>query len=256
MTPECYSRITQVLNQRQPDLTVITDEVHKGRNISAIMRTCDAVGIDTMHVVRPKAGYRHYNGTALGSHKWVDTELHDSVSDAITGLQEQSFQVVVAHLSDSAFDYQDIDYTKATALLVGTENHGPSEDALALADAQITIPMVGMVGSYNVSVASAIILSEAYRQRKLAGLYDLVRLPKEVYQNRLFRWCHPVVADYCQKSNLAYPPLDEEGEIVDAPDWYRQARLTMANDRVTHNKENSNKASINSAEEAWNKYEV
>lgn len=230
MTPERYSRITQVLNHRQPDLTVITDEVHKGRNISAIMRTCDAVGIDTLHVVRPKAGYRHFNGTALGSHKWVDTVLHDSAADAITRLQQQNFQIVVAHLSDTALHYQDVDYTKATALLVGTENHGPSSTALELADVQITIPMVGMVGSYNVSVASAIILSEAYQQRKRAGLYDHVRLPKEHYQNRLFRWCHPIIADYCHQSHLDYPSLDSEGEIVDAPNWYRQARLSMAND--------------------------
>lgn len=231
MTPERYSRITQVLNHRQPNLTVITDEVHKGRNISAIIRNCDAVGVDTMHVVRPKADYRHYNGTALGSHKQVDTVLHDSVVDAVTGLQEQNFQVVVAHLSDSALNYQDIDYTKATELLVGTENHGPSTTALELADVQITIPMVGMVGSYNVSVASAIILSEAYRQRKLSGLYDHVRWSKELYQNRLFRWCHPVIADYCHQSNLDYPSLNSEGEIMDAPNWYRQARLAMANDK-------------------------
>jgi len=229
MTPERYSRMTQVLDHRQPDLTVITDEVHKGRNISAIMRTCDAVGIGTMHVVRPKAGYRHYNGTALGSNKWVDIELYEDVKDAIQGLHEQNFQIVVAHLSVSAFDYQDIDYTLPTALLVGTENHGPSCEALSLSDAQINIPMVGMVGSYYVSVASGIVLAEAYRQRRAVGLYDQVRLPKAVYESRLFRWCHPVIADYCHKLGISYPSLNNEGEIIDASNWYKGVRSMLIN---------------------------
>lgn len=227
MTPERYSRITRVLKHRQPDLTVITDEVHKGRNISAIMRTCDAVGIDTMHVVRPKAGYRHYHGTALGSDKWVDVEVHENVEQGLAQLKRQGFNIVVAHLSEEAVDYRQVDYSKPTALLVGTENHGPSPAALEQADCQVTIPMVGMVGSYNVSVASAIILAEAYEQRKRAGLYNQIRLPEKTYRKRLFCWCHPIIADFCHREGLDYPPLAEDGEIIDGPNWYRQARLQL-----------------------------
>lgn len=224
MTPERYARITTVLKQRQPDLTVITDEVHKGRNISAIMRTCDAVGIDTLHVIRPKAGYRHYRGTALGSHKWVNIALHDQVNDAVSQVKALGCQIVVAHLSATSVDYRQVDYTRPTALLVGTENNGPSDTALSLADAQVSIPMVGMVGSYNVSVASAIILAEAYRQREEAGYYRQRRLPETIYKERLFCWCQPIVADYCQRMGLPYPDLDNEGEIIDGAKWYQQAR--------------------------------
>lgn len=224
MTPERYQRILDVLNKRQADLTVITDEVHKGRNISAIIRTCDAVGIDTIHTVIPKAGFQHYRGTALGSEKWVEVELYDTSLNAISHVQQRGFQVVAAHLSDTAMDYRDIDYTQPTALLLGTEKQGVSEEALALVDQHITIPMQGMVCSFNVSVACAIIMAEARHQREQAGLYQRRSLPDDLYQQRLFCWCHPVLAEYCHQHNLDYPPLDAEGEVIDAPVWYKKVR--------------------------------
>ncbi|TQV81277.1 tRNA (guanosine(18)-2'-O)-methyltransferase TrmH [Exilibacterium tricleocarpae] len=227
MTPDRYRTIRRVLDRRQPDLTLITDEVHKGRNLSALVRTCDAVGIDTIHCVIPKAGYRPYRGTALGSHKWVHTALHEQVDAPVAQLREQGFTIVAAHLSPRARDYRDLDYTRPTALLLGTEKCGVSAAALAAADREVVIPMMGMVASYNVSVAAAIILAEVQRQRQSAGLYDRCRLPEATYRQRLFQWCQPAVTAFCERRGLAYPPLDETGEIVDAPHWYRRVRETV-----------------------------
>ena len=224
MTPERYQTIRRVLDRRQPDLTLITDEVHKGRNLSALVRTCDAVGIDTIHCVVPRAGYRPYRGTALGSHKWVDTALHERVDDPVRQLRERGFQIVAAHLSPAAVDYRQPDYTRPTALLLGTEKQGVSAAALAAADCQVVIPMMGMVASYNVSVACAIILAEVQRQRQQAGLYARSRLPEATYRRRLFQWCQPSVSAFCDARGLDYPDLDREGEIVDAPRWYRSVR--------------------------------
>lgn len=92
-------KITSVLCKRQPDLTVIVDHVCKGRNITAIFRTCDTVGIDTLHVVEPGDGYQHFRGTALGSHKWIETRLYKKVNEPIRQLQEVGFQLAAAHLS-------------------------------------------------------------------------------------------------------------------------------------------------------------
>ena len=128
MTPERYATILRVLNQRQPDLTIITDEVHKGRNLSALMRTCDAVGIDTMHCVVPQRGFRKFRGTDLGTHKWVDALTYEQISTPVEHLQGQGFQILAAHLSDRATDYRQIDYTKPTALLLDDE--GASQAAL------------------------------------------------------------------------------------------------------------------------------
>jgi tRNA (guanosine-2'-O-)-methyltransferase len=228
MTPERYNRIISVLDRRQPDLTVITDEVHKGRNLSAIVRTCDAVGIDTIHTVLPKAGFQHYRGTALGSHKWVDVALHENVIQPIKQLKYEGFRVIAAHLSEEAIDYRDYDYTQPTALLLGTEKYGVSESAMAEVDEFVTIPMSGMVASFNVSVASAIILMEAQNQRKRAGCYENSRLDPKIYQNRLFRWCQPILANFCEENGLEFPELDEEGEVRDGPGWYEQMRLKLA----------------------------
>lgn len=224
MTPERYEIICKVLRQRQPDLTVITDEVHKGRNLSAIVRTCDAVGIQEFHCVEPRKGYRAFRGTALGSHKWVDTVLHDNVVDGITHLQKQGFNIVAAHLSDRAVDFRALDYTRPTALLMGTEKEGVSLEALSLVDQEVVIPMMGMVESFNVSVACAIILTEVQRQRQAAGLYDECRLPEHVYSTKLFQWCQPIVRKFCDEKDLPYPELDDEGEIVNPSEWYRRVR--------------------------------
>ncbi len=224
MTPERFSRIQAVLNRRQPDLTVITDEVHKGRNLSAIIRTCDAVGISQFHCVEPKSGYRAYRGTALGSNKWVETILHQNVSQAILSLKQSGFQVVAANLSDRAVDFRQVDYTSPTALLMGTEKEGVSHEALRLVDKEVVIPMMGMVESFNVSAACSIILTEAQWQRQNAGLYDSRRLSEDVYQKQLFRWCQPTLTEYCDSHGFDYPPLDDEGDVIDPSAWYQSMR--------------------------------
>jgi len=215
MTPERYQKIISVLHRRQPDLTVITDQVHKGQNLSAIIRTCDAVGIHRVHAVYQDGGYRPHTGTALGSHKWVETRVHRSIGQPIGLLQQQGFQVLAAHFDENAVDYRSVDYTKPTALLFGAEKWGVSEQATAQADGTIVVPMLGMVESYNVSVACAIILAEAQRQREKAGLYNERCLPDDEYDKLLFEWCQPVVAKYCVRHGLPYPELNEEGDVAD-----------------------------------------
>ena len=105
-----------------------------------------------------------------------------------------------------------MDYTRPTAILLGAERRGLSELARGLVDSCVSIPMVGMVGSLNVSVASGIILAEAQRQRSVAGLYDRVRIDPATYQRLFFEWGHPTVRDFCRARGLRYPPLDWEGE--------------------------------------------
>ena len=109
MTPQRFARIQSVLQKRQPDLTVITDEVHKGRNLSAIVRTCDAAGVPRLHCVEPRLGFRAYRGTALGSHKWVDTVLHPDIETALNTLQQQGYRLLAASLCEQAVDYRSVD---------------------------------------------------------------------------------------------------------------------------------------------------
>ncbi len=220
MTPERYARICHVLNKRQPDLTVITDEVHKQRNLAAIIRTCDAVGIDTVHCVVPETGYQTYSGTSASAEKWVEAKYYSDVETPITQLHDQGFQVVAANLSDKAVDYREIDYTKPTALLMGAEVKGVSDRAHTLCDHEVVLPMLGMVESFNVSVACALILAQAQTQREAAGMYDDVRLAPDVYRQRFFRWAHPVLADFCDTNKVPYPPVRDDGEVENLSGWY------------------------------------
>lgn len=224
MTPERLNRIRSVLNKRQPDLTVIAEEVQKGRNLSAIVRTCDAVGITEMHSIVPRERFTSYNGTAAGAHKWVDILHHESVLVPMQALLEQGYQIVAAHVDQNTRDYRDIDYTQPTALLMGAEIWGVSEPARELVTQTIHLPMVGMIESYNVSVACAGILLEAQRQRQVKGLYNQCRLTKAKYDELFFRWAHPKVATFCEQKGLPFPPIDDDGEIIEPAKWYHSVR--------------------------------
>lgn len=230
VTPERLARLRDVLDRRQPDLTVITHFVHKQRNTSAILRNCDAVGIMRLHAVAAREDYRAFRGTAMGSHNWVEMVRHDSLEAAVGAVRARGMQVLAAHPADAARDFRDVDYTRPTALLLGTERAGLDDGALAGADACIKIPMFGMVDSYNVSVAAGIILMEAGQQRERAGLYDRCRLDEATRQRLFFEWGHPQVRDFCRARGLDYPPLGDDGEIVDAPAWYSRVREELAAD--------------------------
>ena len=224
MTPERLVKIQHVLSKRQPDLTVITDEVHKQRNIAAIVRNCDALGVDTIHCVMPEEGYQIYAGTAASANKWVEMQHYSSVNEPVEKLKAQGFQVVAANLSDRAVDYRQVDYTKPTALVMGAEVKGVSSSACELADTEVILPMLGMVESYNVSVANALILAEAQRQREEAGMYESCRLDEETYKKRFFKWAHPKLAEFCDERGLDYPETREDGEVKDPASWSKNIR--------------------------------
>lgn len=216
MTTERFARLVEVLNLRQPDLTVVSDSVHKGQNLSAIVRTCDAVGIMDVHSALDETTFRAHTGTTMGTHKWVQTHVYQNVSEPLTKLHSEGYQIVAADTAGSTVDYREIDFTQPTALLLGAEKYGISDTAAGFIDQRITVPMLGMVESFNVSVACAIILAEARRQREQAGFYQQRRLDNSRYQQLLFEWSQPLLAKYCQKHQLPYPALNDQGEIIDA----------------------------------------
>ena len=213
MTPERFAKLKQVLARRQPDLTVVTDNVHKGHNISAIIRTCDAVGVHRIHAVSPDGAFRRHHMISGGSKKWIHVDFHRDCRTILKQLEEQGFQRLAAHNSDGALDYRKVDYTRPTALVLGAELDGISEPVSAAADQIIAIPMEGLVGSLNVSVAAAVILYEAQRQRRAAGCYDQPRLEPQALNRELFEWAHPEVAARCRQRALPYPQLTPDGDL-------------------------------------------
>ncbi|MGD2047246.1 MAG: tRNA (guanosine(18)-2'-O)-methyltransferase TrmH [Gemmatimonadota bacterium] len=214
MRAERFHRLRNVLERRQPDLTVLMDHVNKSHNFSAILRNCDAVGVLEAHVVVPEGGLDLHHGTSAGTKKWIQVEYHRDVSDVIGLLKGRGFTVVAAHPSADAVDYREVDYTRPTAITMGAELHGVSPEALELADVHVAIPMLGMVHSLNVSVATALLLFEAARQRTEAGMYDESRLPPDVFEKRLFEWAYPTLARSRREAGRAYPRLGPDGQIL------------------------------------------
>lgn len=227
MTPQRQQRILDMLNKRQVDLTVCMEGVHKTHNLSAVVRTCDAIGVNDVHAIWKNERMRVGGGSAVGSQNWVNVHNYSNTKDAIARLKEQGMQVLVTNLSDTAVDFREIDYTKPTAIILGQEKFGASDEALALADQDIVIPMVGMVQSLNVSVACAVTLYEAQRQRQLVGMYDSPSDLTPEQRNRvLFEGGHPIFAKACVRKGLPYPEIDDEGQIVASEDWWRKMQMT------------------------------
>ncbi|MEO0836661.1 MAG: tRNA (guanosine(18)-2'-O)-methyltransferase TrmH [Cyanobacteria bacterium J06642_3] len=213
MIPRRYERLKQVLSKRQTDLTVVTEDVHKPHNFSAIIRTCDAVGVFEVHAVNSNSKMPAYSTVAKGSEKWVHLHTHPDLETVITKLKQRQIKTYAAHLSDRAVDYRSIDYTQPTAILMGSEKKGVSELASDLVDGHIIIPMLGMVESLNVSVAAAVILFEAQRQRLAAGMYEQPSLDPQSFEQVIFEWGYPVIAESCRKQGKPYPSLKEDGSI-------------------------------------------
>lgn len=214
LLPRRYHRIKQVLERRQPDLTILTEDVHKPHNLSAIIRTCDAVGILDVHSINTTDEFPTFSQVSQGSDKWIFLHTHPNIKTAINHLKAQNFNIYAAHFTEKSLDYRDIDYTQPTALLLGAEKWGVSEEAASLVDGHIIIPMLGMVQSLNVSVAAAVILFEAQRQRFQKKMYDTNRLDSQRYHKILFEWSHPTIAQICQEKGQEYPSLGENGEII------------------------------------------
>jgi tRNA (guanosine-2'-O-)-methyltransferase len=206
-----------VLARRQPDLTVLAADVHKPHNVSAIVRTCDAVGIHRVHAVSPRGEFRHHRMATGGSRRWVRLTQHEDIDSAIDSLRADDWQLVAAHPHEQACSFRDVDYTQKTAIVLGSELLGLDAKAIEAADRIVTIPMQGMVESLNVSVAAALILYEAQRQRSAAGLYDEARLEQNEFDRMLFEWAYPRIAIRLRELGRPYPRLSESGELLENP---------------------------------------
>ena len=224
MSPERFARINQMLDNRQVDLTVCLDRVHKTNNIAAVIRSADCVGIHQIHAVWPDIDMRVSGNTASGSQQWVNTTKHYTFEEANQAFKAQKMQVLATTFSDTAVDFREIDYTQPTAIVLGNERDGVSAEAIEAADQHIIIPMIGMVQSLNVSVAAALIMYEAQRQREQAKMYGTRKLDHTYCQTMLFEQGHPVYAKACRRKQIPYPAIDEQGQIVANKQWWDRMR--------------------------------
>jgi len=190
MTEERRSRLSSVLQKRQADLTVVLENVFDPHNISAVMRTCDAVGVQEIYILNTKIP-RHKKWGAKSSSsaaKWLSIHQFDDTEECFSSLRKRYSNILTTYLEGDAVNLYEMDLTKSTALVFGNEHSGVSEEVRALADGNFAIPQVGVIRSLNISVACAVSLYEAFRQKNLAGHYNREDVEDVLKQELMRKW--------------------------------------------------------------------
>ena len=177
-------RIRSVLSRRQYDAVVFLDSIRNPHNISAIMRTCDAAGIQRLLYTSDGGVFSFLREISSGSEKWVDVERVEEPVEVIKGFKKKGYRIYSTALLDESVDYRRVDWTIPFVLVMGNEVSGVSKEILELSDRVVKIPMYGMVQSLNVSVACGVVLYEVVRQREERGMYQGKNFPEEIYK----RW--------------------------------------------------------------------
>jgi tRNA (guanosine-2'-O-)-methyltransferase len=193
MTPERHHKLTSVLNKRQGDIAIVMENVFDPHNISAVMRTCDAVGVQDIYILNTKIprhkkwGFKSSSSAA----KWLTVHQYEDAAECFKSLRSRYSKILTTHLSSDAVGLHDIDMRQSIALVFGNEHSGVSDEVRAMADGNFIIPQVGIIQSLNISVACAVTLYEAFRQKNIAGHYNQQRLDKDRYQEIFEQWSQP-----------------------------------------------------------------
>ncbi len=190
ITKKRLAKLESVLSKRQPGVTIVLENINDPHNISAVIRSCDAVGIIDVYLIYygsqpvPKLG----NASSGSAKKWVDVKMFHSVEDCFDELRAKGKKIYTTHMSRDAISLYELDLTGKVALVFGNEHAGVSDEAVEKADGNFLIPQVGMTQSLNISVACAVTLYEVYRQRSNVGKYDELQMSESQYQTRLEDW--------------------------------------------------------------------
>ncbi len=187
MTDERRAKIEKVLSQRQFDLTLVLANIHDPHNVSAIYRSADAFGVSQVHLYYTDTAFPSLaKKTSASAKKWVDTIRHSSKETLFSALD--GYRVLATACTPISQTMYEYDMTKPTAIIMGNEHSGVPQELYEKVDGEIYIPMFGMIQSFNVSVAAALLLGEASRQRQAKGFYNKTRLSSEEYEGRLQEW--------------------------------------------------------------------
>ena len=167
LLPERKARIDEVVSRRTRTLTVVIEALCDPQNVNAVLRTCDAFGVQDVHVVEgPMKGFDRNKKISQNADKWLDVTRWSSTRECLGALRERGYAIHVSWLGEGSVGLAELDFSGPVALVFGNESRGVSDDALAMADARFAIPMRGFSQSLNVSVAAAVSLSRAIDRRE------------------------------------------------------------------------------------------
>jgi tRNA (guanosine-2'-O-)-methyltransferase len=179
MTPERRDKLLRVLNKRQSNLTVVLENVFDPHNVSAVMRTCDSVGIQDIYILNNKIpphkkwGFR----SSSSAYKWLTVHQFTDAAECVQELRKRYDKIFTTYLAADSVSLYDLDFTGSIAL-----------EIRGMADGNFIIPQVGIIRSLNISVACAVTIYEAYRQKTLAGHYNQPSLEAETIDHLYREW--------------------------------------------------------------------
>ncbi len=183
------NKIFSVLTKRQPDLTLVMENIHDPHNVSAMLRSADAVGIMDVNLVYTQTKFPKIGSKSSSSaNKWVGRNKFSSIEECYSDLRGNGFQILATRLNENAKQLYQFDLTKPTAFVFGNEHAGVTDEAARLADSTLYIPMMGMIQSLNVSVACAVTIYEALRQRLEKEIYTQPRFSEEELNALFYEW--------------------------------------------------------------------
>lgn len=179
LTPARRRRIEEVLRSRTRHLTVVLENLYHEHNISAVFRSCDAFGVQDVHVIDRSATFRVTRDIALGTHRWLtlhcyqgqdDRGCGDPAAQCLSRLRNRGYRIVAAVPDAEARPLRTLDVSQPAAIVIGHEKWGVSEQLRAAADELVTIPMCGFVDSLNASVVAAVCLHDLTSRLRQSGL--------------------------------------------------------------------------------------
>lgn len=165
LTEERKSKIDKVVQNRCQSVSVVMENIYDRGNVSAVMRSMEAFGFIDGHLVELGEKFKEANRVTAGADKWVELTKWKSTKECVDSLKRQGKKIIVTHLSDKARPISEFDFSSPCAIVLGNEKDGISQEMLRASDAQLILPMVGFVQSYNISVAAALCLYHIYQDR-------------------------------------------------------------------------------------------
>ena len=179
MTEERRKKLLKVIHKRQFNITVVLENVEDPHNVAAVLRTCDSVGIQNVYVVntqipahKKKLGKEIGFRSGSGAAKWLTIHEYDNTEKCIEDLRKNFSKIYTTAFSQDSKDLYQLDLTQSVALVFGNEKYGITQEMISLCDGNFLIPQMGIIQSLNISVACAVSIYEAFRQKRIAGHYE------------------------------------------------------------------------------------
>lgn len=190
MTNERVEKINKLLDNKQNDITLILEDIEDPHNIAAVMRSCDAIGIMEIYVVNTtqKSSQRWGDKSSASANKWLPVHIFQDIESCIAVVRNKYPRIISTYLNTAAHNMYEIDFTLPTAIIFGNEHRGVSQKAMELSDANMVIPQMGIIQSLNISVACAVTLYEAYRQKNNKQHYEVRKINNVEKQFLLEFW--------------------------------------------------------------------